>query len=150
MKPVINFCDIERFSIDFDKETVSQWILNVITSHGYLCSEINYSFHTDAEILKLNNTYLNHDFYTDIITFDNTISKTLSADIALSIDRIKDNAIQQHVDFHTELNRVMIHGVLHCMGFKDNSISSKQNMRQEEDKALEMFHVEHKTSTDNV
>ena len=150
MNAVINFYNTERFHLDFDEQVISKWMLAVINFHGFKCSELNFTLYTDQELLELNNEFLGHDFFTDIITFDNTIHKTISADVALSYDRIKENAVQQKIDFDTELKRVMIHGVLHCMGLKDDTNESKRNMRIEEDKALHMFHVEQKLIKDNV
>ena len=100
--------------------------------------------------MEINKSYLDHDTYTDIITFDNTIHKIISADIFLSYDRIKDNAKQNNIIFDSELRRVLIHGILHCIGFNDDTKEAKAIMRQVEDKALNMFHVEHKITESNV
>jgi rRNA maturation RNase YbeY len=125
-------------------------LAEVIRKHNYNYSEINYTFCSDAELVAINRKYLQHDYYTDIITFDNTIHDMISADIMISVDRVKDNASQHGLDNRKELMRVMIHGILHCMGFKDNNEDSKSIMRKKEDEALEMFHVEPNRIKDNV
>lgn len=150
MKPVINFYDTEKFDLYLNKEVISNWIKDVIKSYGFDFTEINYTFLTDDELLEINKSYLDHDTYTDIITFDNTIHKIISADIFLSYNRIKDNAKQNNIIFDSELRRVLIHGILHCIGFNDDTKEAKAIMRQVEDNALNMFHVEHKITESNV
>ncbi|QTY26510.1 rRNA maturation RNase YbeY [Flavobacterium sp. CS20] len=145
MKAQINFNHLEKFNLALDIE-VKNWLSDFIYKKDFVYTEINYNFYTDDELLKINNTHLNHNFYTDIITFDNTIQNAISADIAISIDRVKENANRNNVDFETELKRVMVHGILHCMGYNDKDEKQKQIMRSEEEKALNMFHVEHKKS----
>lgn len=97
---------------------------------------------SDGELLEMNREYLNHDTFTDIISFDYTIGQTLSGDIFISSDRVKENAKLYKVKESFEMQRVMAHGVLHLMGYKDKSQAEKEGMRKEEDKFLEMFHVE--------
>lgn len=150
MKSVINFYNSEKFDLYLNEEIISNWIFNVIISYGFNFTEINYTFNSDVELLQINKSYLDHNTYTDIITFDNTIHKIISADIFLSYDRIKDNAKQNNIVFDSELKRVLIHGILHCIGFNDDTKEAKVIMRQEEDKALNMFHVEHKITESNV
>lgn len=149
MKAQINFYNTKLFDLNLGTE-VKLWLSHLIQKHKYNYSEINYTFFTDDELLGINKKYLQHDFYTDIITFDNTIHDMISADIMISVDRVKDNAHQQDVDFKNELLRVMVHGVLHCMGYKDNDEESKLIMRSKEDEALNMFHVEQHRIKDNV
>jgi rRNA maturation RNase YbeY len=148
MKGKINFETNSYY--DFrELSKVKNWIESVIKYYGFNYSEINYSFYDDEGLLEINKTYLNHDFYTDIITFDNTINKTISADIAISLDRVKENASTRNT-FENELLRVLVHGVLHCMGFNDKTEEEQRLMRIEEDKMLNMFHVEHFKTEDNV
>jgi rRNA maturation RNase YbeY len=148
MKGKINFETNSYY--DFrELSKVKNWIKSVIKYYGFNYSEINYSFYDDEGLLEINKTYLNHDFYTDIITFDNTINKTISADIAISLDRVKENASTRNT-FENELLRVLVHGVLHCMGFNDKTEEEQRLMRIEEDKMLNMFHVEHFKTEDNV
>ena len=141
MKAQINFNHLEKFDLNLGSE-VKDWLSKYIYDQGYVFTEINYNFYTDEELLEINQKHLDHDFYTDIITFDNTIQNAISADIAISLERVKDNSQKNNLDFRKELYRVMIHGILHCMGYNDKNESQKQVMRSEEDKALEMFHVE--------
>lgn len=149
MKAQINFYNPNDYDIKLGKD-IKSWLSQVIKEHNFKYSEINYTFVSDDELLEINRTYLNHDFYTDIITFDNTINETISADIMISLDRVKDNAKHQQVAFEDELYRVMAHGVLHCMGFTDNDENAKQEMRRKEDEAIKMFHVEQNRKLNNV
>ena len=149
MKPQINFIyNVE--GIQGLGEQHKQWLFKVAEAFNFSISELNFTFMSDEELLHINREFLDHDFYTDIITFDNTIGKVISADIAISFDRIKDNARSLQVDTAHELKRVMVHGVLHCIGFKDHTDKEKKIMREAEDDMLNMFHVEHQIKEDNV
>ena len=149
MKAQINFI-YKVDGIDNLGEQHKNWILKVIEAFNFSISELNFTFMSDEDLLQINKDFLDHDFYTDIITFDNTIGKVISADVAISYDRIKDNASSLGVEVNTELNRVMVHGVLHCLGFKDGTEKEKQRMRDLEEEMLTMFHVEHLKTEDNV
>jgi len=149
MKPQINFIH-KTEGIQSLGDAHKTWIEKAVKAFNYSISELNFTFMSDEDLLQINKDYLNHDFYTDIITFDNTIGKVISADIAISYDRIKDNAKALGIDLNTELNRVMIHGVLHCLGFQDHTEEEKKNMRELEDDMLNMFHVEHQKMNGNV
>jgi len=149
MKTQINLETRDLYHFE-DVELIKLWIERVILHYGFDYSEINYTFYSDEELRRINKAYLDHDFYTDIITFDNTINKTVSADIVISIDRIRDNSKARKIEFKEELKRVLIHGILHCLGFDDKSDEGKQNMRDEEDKMIELFHVEHLKTNENV
>jgi rRNA maturation RNase YbeY len=109
---------------------------------GFEIGDINFIFCDDAYLLKINQEYLGHDYYTDIITFDYVVGKMLSGDVFISIDRVTENARTYRVSFEEELKRVMAHGLLHLMGYKDKSDQEKQLMRKKEDEKLKMFHVE--------
>ena len=122
-----------------EKTLLTNWIFDVVKDHGFIVGEINYIFCDDAYLHKLNVDFLQHDTLTDIISFDNTIGKQISGDIFISVERVADNAKDYKVSFDEELRRVMIHGVLHYMGFKDTSISEKKQMTVAEDKALKMI-----------
>lgn len=111
-------------------------------AEGFEIGDINFIFCDDAYLLKINQEYLGHDYYTDIITFDYVVGKMLSGDVFISIDRVTENARTYHVSFEEELKRVMAHGLLHLMGYKDKSDQEKQLMRKKEDEKLKMFHVE--------
>ena len=133
--------------IQFFKEGVSfrlnhqdglkKWILKVFHSGKVQVQSINYIFCSDRYLLKMNKEYLDHHYFTDIMTFDNSIEKNkVEADIFISIDRIAANAKEFNTTFRDELHRVMIHGALHLIGFSDKSKSEKQKMRNAEDEWL--------------
>ncbi len=132
---MINFYTETNFCLDHENEYLS-WIELCIKKNKFQLGEINYIFVDDVYLHKMNTKFLNHDTLTDIITFDYSIDKLLSADIYISIDRIKENADKFNVDFYNELSRVMIHGVLHLMGLKDKTESDKLEMRKAEDLCL--------------
>jgi len=113
-----------------------EWIQKVVADNGFEIGEINYVFCDDNYLHKLNVEFLKHDTLTDIISFDNTLGKLISGDIFISIERVEENAKDFKVSFENELNRVMIHGVLHYMGFKDKSDDDKIKMRNAENAAL--------------
>ena len=123
------------FKLDNEENLIS-WIENVISKDDFKVDEINYIFCDDEYLHKLNVQFLNHDTLTDIISFDNSIGKTLSGDIFISVERVKDNAKDFGNTFDEELTRVIIHGVLHFMGFKDKSEEEAKEMRNQENKAL--------------
>ena len=117
-----------------NKTALRQWINETIVNEGASLSEINYIFCSDVYLIVLNQQYLGHDTYTDIITFDNSeIEKSIAGDIFISIDRIRENALTFGIDATHELQRVMIHGVLHLLGYKDKSKKDKALMTQKED-----------------
>ncbi|TKD65118.1 rRNA maturation RNase YbeY [Flavobacterium sp. ASW18X] len=138
---------IEFFSeCDFhleDTTNYNDWLIRLIATKDWILGDITYIFCDDSYLLKVNQEYLNHDYFTDIITFDYTVDTTLGADIFISIDRVKENAVEYGVSFDRELRRVMAHGVLHLMGYKDKTDSQVREMRVEENNAIELFHVEH-------
>ncbi|WP_421813302.1 rRNA maturation RNase YbeY [Flagellimonas sp.] len=124
------------------KTDYADWINRVVDSEGFSVGQIDYIFCTDDYLLKLNKDYLNHDTFTDIITFDYTEGKIISGDIFISTDRVQDNAKKFDVEFSNELRRVMSHGILHLAGFGDKSKEEKDIMRLKEDEKIKMFHVE--------
>ena len=118
----------------------SRWIKSVSESEGYKIGDLNYIFCSDDYLLEINRQYLQHDYYTDIITFDNSEDEgKLEGDIYISIDRVRDNANVLKVDFEIELRRVLIHGLLHLVGFEDSTDDLKQQMRAREDDCLRLF-----------
>ena len=140
---IINYFYESDFRIN--KESIySDWIKAVFVSEGKRFEEINYIFCDDEYLLKINKEYLNHDYYTDIITFDNSVSSLIMSDIYISVERVKENASHYVVDFMDELRRVMIHGVLHLCGYKDKTTEEQELMTVKENEKLLMFHVEHK------
>lgn len=132
------------YDTDFElsnKKHVSDWVLRVVNSKGYKLGNLVYAFFNDEDLKDLNIKFLNHDYYTDVISFDETTDQVISGNIAISVDRVKENATQIGVDFEEELHRVMIHGVLHFIGFNDKTSSEKKEFREQEALALSMFHV---------
>ena len=129
-------CNFEINSISH----LDSWIKNTIVSEKKTLGEINYIFCDDDYLLEKNQTFLNHDTLTDIITFDYSNENGIRGDIFISIDRVKENARKFAVPFDTELGRVMIHGVLHLIGYKDKSDEEKELMREKEDFYLKQKH----------
>ena len=115
---------------------LEDWVTKIVDNHGFTIGEINYIFCDDAYLHKLNIDFLQHDTLTDVISFDNTIGKLISGDIYISIERVVENAKDYNVSFDKELHRVMIHGVLHYIGFKDKTVLEKKQMTDAEDEAL--------------
>lgn len=114
----------------------SAWVKNVAASHGKTIGEIAYIFCSDPYILEVNKQYLQHDYFTDIITFDYSEGNKISGDLFISLDTVKSNAEQFGTDYYEELERVIIHGILHLCGFKDKEPSEEARMREEENKAI--------------
>lgn len=135
----INFSCNTKFPFSNRLKTKA-WIKQVIAQYGKQCGDISYIFDTDEQVLNVNKQYLNHDYYTDIITFDYVEGDVISGDIVISIDRIKENAENFNTSFDNELHRVIIHGVLHLLGFEDHSPQEDKIMRQKENEALAIFY----------
>ena len=121
-----------------DVAGLRKWILSVFSAEGKEAGEINYIFCDDAYLLEINQTYLHHDTLTDIITFDMTEEgeTNISADIFVSVERVQDNARQLDLPFERELHRVMVHGILHLVGYGDKTEEEELMMRQKEDEFL--------------
>ena len=117
----------------------SAWVKKVAASHGKTIGEIAYIFCSDPYILEVNKQYLQHDYYTDIITFDYVEDNVVSGDILISVERVAENAQLFGVDFEHEFRRVMIHGILHLLGNEDGTEEESHNMRAKEDQALELW-----------
>ena len=125
--------------IDFSLQEplrLNKWIGEVIARHGKQLGSINYRFCSDEHILEVNQQFLNHDTYTDIITFDCVRGNLISGDVLISLDRVGENAVSMGTSFEDELHRVLIHGVLHLLGFKDKSDSEAAEMRRKEEESL--------------
>jgi rRNA maturation RNase YbeY len=117
-----------------DEENIKNWLAHVIASYEFKLENLTFVFCSDDYLLDINITYLNHDTLTDIITFDNSDEEQIiEGDVFISIDRVKDNATSFNIPFLEELHRVIIHGVLHLIGFDDKTESNKLEMRQKED-----------------
>lgn len=126
-----------------DNTKYIDWVNRIIASEQHLVGDINYIFCDDAYLLNINQQYLDHDTYTDIITFDYTDGKVISSDIYISVERVKENAVDFKVDFDVEMLRVMAHGLLHLAGYKDKSTQEAALMRSKEEEKIKLFHVEH-------
>lgn len=132
------FAEDTPFSLK-QKRLTSSWIIRVIENSGFQLKQINFIFCSDDYLLGINKQYLNHNTFTDIITFPYSSGKqALEADIYISIDRVKENALKHKEAFQDELHRVMIHGVLHLLGYKDKSPSQKATMRKKEAACLSL------------
>ncbi|WP_269226706.1 rRNA maturation RNase YbeY [Flavobacterium eburneipallidum] len=138
---MIDFNYETEFTLE-NEEAISSWISNVIKSEGKKEGEINYIFCDDEYLLEINKEHLQHDYYTDIISFDYTVGNEINGDMFISIDRVKENAQDFNVSFDEELKRVIVHGVLHYCGYKDKSEEDELLMRKKEDEKIAMFHVE--------
>ena len=128
--------------VDFtlpDVDRIKKWISVIVKNHGKSVCKINYLFCSDEYIYDANVRFLNHDTYTDIITFDYVEGVLLSGDILISVDRVGDNASKFSTSFERELRRVIIHGVLHLIGFKDKSEKDASVMRQKEEESLMIY-----------
>lgn len=128
--------DIENPEIN--AESINKWIVSVVNSYDKVLGDLNFIFCSDKYLLKINKEYLQHDFYTDIITFDYCDKEIIAGDIFISLERVSENAEKFNTQ-DTELYRVIIHGVLHLLGFDDHSDEEKVIMRQKEDVALGML-----------
>jgi probable rRNA maturation factor len=117
-----------------DKRLIKKWLHSVIIAESFVLEELNFIFCSDGYLLNMNQQYLNHDTYTDVITFDNSAeSKIIVGDIFISIDRVKENAGGLNISAIEELQRVMVHGTLHLLGYKDKSKAAKAQMTAKED-----------------
>lgn len=116
-----------------DPEFFILWLKDVCVFEGKECGDIELVFVSDDALLSMNQQYLNHDYYTDIITFDYSEDDVVSGDLFISIDRVVDNARTMGLDYLSELKRVCVHGVLHLCGYKDKTESDEQLMREKED-----------------
>ena len=126
--------------VDFpaiDKKKVADWIRSVAKEYGKSTGEITYLFCNDEKMLAVNRQFLNHDYYTDIIAFDYSEEDCLSGDIFISTDTVCSNAQLYHTSLQEELHRVIIHGILHFCGMRDDSEQEEKAMREAENRALE-------------
>jgi len=131
----VNFFSEDISKPKFKVLVIKKWLKIIADSYKKRIGNINYIFCSDEYLLKINREYLSHDYYTDIITFDYCEKDLLSGDIFISIERINENAIKYHTT-DTELYRVIIHGLLHLIGFDDHSTEDKEEITLQEDKAL--------------
>ena len=137
---MIRFSAIDIALPDFDTSRVREWITAIVESRGYHVGELYYYFCSDEALLSINRNRLGHDFYTDIVTFPLTsCDVVISSEFYISLDRVAENALVLGRNFDQELFRVMIHGVLHLIGFDDLDEVSRAKMRSMEDKCLSVL-----------
>ncbi|MDP9077003.1 MAG: rRNA maturation RNase YbeY [Bacteroidota bacterium] len=132
--PAISFFEEDITYKLKNKTAVRQWVTETLQAEGYKLNELTYIFCSDNYLLQINQQYLNHDTYTDIVTFDNSdIPNTIVGDIFISIDRIRENALKYNHSETEELHRVIIHGALHLVGYTDKKPADKKKMTLKED-----------------
>ena len=123
------------------KRAVGNWVKEVAATYGKKVGDISYIFCSDEKILEVNRQYLQHDYYTDIITFDYCAGNRLSGDLFISLDTVRTNAEQFNQPYERELYRVIIHGILHLCGINDKGPGEREIMEAAENKALEMLSI---------
>ena len=134
------------YNTDFkinNESQIQSWITLFCKKEGFSIDSLVFAFFNDEELKKLNVKFLSHDYYTDVISFDESKEKMLKGNIAVSVERVADNAKSFSVDFNEELRRVLVHGILHFMGFNDKNKNDITLIRNKEELALSMFHVKH-------
>lgn len=122
-----------------NKRTIYHWLKELASVYGFSIDNLIIALVSDERILKINEDYLNHDYFTDIITFDYTEGKQINAEIFISTDRVADNSTQFETTHDRELYRVIAHGLLHCIGFKDKTDVESKKMRKAENEALALL-----------
>ena len=125
-----------------NENSVTSWIKKVIVSEKRTLGELVFAFFNDEDLRQINLKHLKNDYYTDVISFDASEGERVNGNIAVSVDRVKENAKTYSSSFDKELYRVMVHGVLHCLGYKDNTKQEKALIRKTENLKLKMFHEE--------
>ena len=133
-----------QFSVQNEEQLLS-WLSDCVLLLDKQIGDIHIALMDDDALLALNQKHLDHDHYTDVITFDYSTAKEVNCDIAVSTDRVLENATLEGVSVENELARVLIHGILHCLGYSDKTPNDKQIMRMKEDEMLKQFHVEQKS-----
>ena len=120
------------------------WLSDCVLMLDKQIGDIHIALMDDDDLLELNQKHLGHNDYTDVITFDYSTTNEVNCDIAVSTDRVSENAALEGVSVENELARVLIHGILHCVGYSDKTPNETQIIRKKEDEMLKQFHVEHK------
>lgn len=141
---MISFQNINVDMPPINQPAITSWVKAVAASYGRRVGDVNYVFVDDEEILRVNREFLQHDYYTDIITFDNGTSApgtslTLAGDLIISLDTVRTNAESLHVAYEQELHRVIIHGVLHLCGLNDKGSGEREQMEAAENRALDIL-----------
>lgn len=122
-----------------DRAKVEAWLVEVAKAHGRIAHELSYIFCDDARIIEVNREFLQHDYYTDIITFDYSHGRVISGDMFISLDTVASNAAEIGVEFSQELLRVIVHGVLHLCGINDKGPGEREIMERHENNALALY-----------
>ena len=130
---------------EINEEFLGSWFAQVTEVENKILGDVSVILTSDEYLLDMNKQYLDHDYFTDIITFDYTENEIVSGDLFISLDRVRDNASTLSIDFKDELHRVCVHGLLHLSGYMDKSEDDEKLMRSKEDQMLNLrvFHVEH-------
>ncbi len=137
----IQFFTEDISSVSIKKIILKKWISNLIQNENCILGDLNIIFCSDNYILNINNQYLKHDYFTDIITFDYCVDKAINGDLFISIDTVKTNSEKFKTSYNQELHRVIFHGVLHLVGYKDKTTKDEKLMREKENQYLEMFKI---------
>ena len=136
-----------RFTHDdfliFPETDLAHWLKTIAAEEGHTVDELEYNFVEADTLLNLNKEYLNHDTYTDIITFDYTQNKSIKAEVYISYEALKNNAKTHGQTIESELLRLLSHALLHCIGYNDKTIDEKDIMREKEEDCINLFHVKH-------
>lgn len=132
-----NVKDVNMPELDFDK--IDVWLREVAVNYNKRIGNLNYLFCDDNEILRVNKEFLNHDYFTDIITFDYSRKDKVSGDIFISLDTVKSNSRELKVTYESELLRVIAHGLLHLCGIDDKGPGEREIMEENENKALDLW-----------
>ncbi len=141
MSHYIQFLGKSRFINGIQRKNIRQMLESIAENHGYIIQNICYIFMSDEELLEINQSHLQHDDYTDIITFDlSDTEASIDGEIYISVDRIQENAKKFNCSNEDELIRVISHGVLHLMGYKDKSEIDSQKIRDAENKSIKIYH----------
>ncbi|MBR4619822.1 MAG: rRNA maturation RNase YbeY [Salinivirgaceae bacterium] len=136
---MVNFFFEDTDEFEINKPEVEKNIEKLVTNENKILGDVNYILCSDAYLLDINRQYLNHDYYTDVISFDYCEENVISGDIFISVDTVADNAKEYGTTFENELERVMIHGVLHFVGYNDKSDDEVKEMRAKENQYLSLF-----------
>jgi rRNA maturation RNase YbeY len=129
--------NVEMPSIDLEK--INEWLISVAQTHNRILGTLTYIFCDDSKIIEVNRQFLQHDYYTDIITFDYSRGRLISGDMFISLDTVKSNAEMLNLNYDTELLRVIVHGVLHLCGIDDKGEGEREIMEGFENEALKLF-----------
>jgi rRNA maturation RNase YbeY len=139
IRPEIFFHSEETPFVLRSKRLIREWVLKVIAKEGKVAGQINIIFTNDNYLYELNIKYLQHNTLTDIITFDYSVDNQISGDVFISIERVRDNAKNLNQSILNETHRVIIHGILHLIGYKDKTAQQKKIMRAKEDNCLSLL-----------